>query len=195
MNKTALKIFVCFTLISTAVAVILLLINWLGIVMVGQDDFDQNFSYSPQRALADVEKQLVKTEQGFALSDPDVLPADYWCILIDAQGDVVWSQHKPTDIPTHYSLNDVAVMSRWFLKDYPVYVETAEEGLLVLGMPKDAVGKYNITYSMAWFHALPRRLIVVLAVNILFAFILALLFGRFLYRRIASLSEGVCDLQ
>ena len=155
MNKTALKIFLCFTIISAAIAVILLMINFFGFAFIGSDVPSDLVVDSPKQILSEISMTLTKTEKGFSLADPSILPADHWCILIDENGNILWSQNKPNDIPEHYSINDIAKMTRWFLNDYPVYVRAEDYGLLVLGTPKNSVGKYEITYSMEWFAHCP----------------------------------------
>ncbi len=195
MNKTALKIFLCFTAISVAVVTILLIINFLAFALVGSDESVGKNGVYPQKILKEVSETLHPTEKGFEIEDQSILPADYWCILINGRGDVIWSLNMPEDIPEHYTLNDIARMTRWFLNDYPVYVRTEENGLLVLGLPKDAVGKYDISYSMEWFDTLPRRLSVILFLNLFLAAVLAFLFGLFLYKHIVALSQGLYDLQ
>ena len=41
-------------------------------------------------------------------------------LLLDADGNVVWQWNKPDELPTHYTLGQVASFSRWYLMDYPV---------------------------------------------------------------------------
>ncbi|MCI7129376.1 MAG: HAMP domain-containing histidine kinase [Lachnospiraceae bacterium] len=195
MNKTAFKIFVCFTFLSSFIATILLVINFLGFLFVGSDTTTQIHEQSPERMLEQISDSLETEEGGFALSDESLLADDCFCILIGENGNVLWSQNMPGDIPMHYSINDVARMTRWFLNDYPVYVRTRDEGLLVLGLPKKAVGKYAMAYSMEWFDSLPRRLISILVLNLLLAAVLALLIGSFFYRRITMLTNGMSELR
>ena len=116
-------------------------------------------------------------------------------MLIDESGNVVWDQDKPDDVPDTYTINDIARMSRWFLNDYPVYTRTEDYGLLVLAKPKNAVGKYQMEYSMSWFDSLPQRLVYVLLFNLLLATVLACVFGTSLYRRIRELTRGLSDLR
>lgn len=47
----------------------------------------------------------------------------------------------------HYDVSDVAVMSRWYLEDYPVYVWKNTYGLLVLGKAQGSEGKYSMELS------------------------------------------------
>ncbi len=191
MNKTSLKIFICFTLTSAVIAVILLCVNFLGYAYIASDPGEEG---RPRKTLTLISENLTRTEHGFELAE-NVIPDNYWCVLLDENGDMVWSQNKPDDIPTHYSINDVARMTHWFLNDYPVYVRTEDYGLLVLGIPKNAVAKYEMIYSMSWFDTLPQRILTILLVNLCFAALLACIFGFRLYRRLRALTDGIADLR
>ena len=195
MNKTAFKIFICFTFLSASIATILLAINVLGLAFVGSDTTTQIHDQSPEGMLEQISDALEKEEDGFVISDDSLLAEDCFCILIGENGNVCWSQNMPSDIPMHYSINDVARMTRWFLNDYPVYVRTRDDGLLVLGLPKNAVGKYGMEYSMEWFDSLPRRVMSILVLNLMLAAVLALLIGSFFYRRIVMLTNGISELR
>lgn len=194
MNKTAFKIFIGFTFTAAVIATMLLVINFLGFAIIGSDPAINMHDKSPQGTLRRVSESLTETDGRFEMTE-GVLPSNYWCILIDGGGDVIWSQHKPDDIPEHYSINDVARMTHWYLNDYPVYVRTEEYGLLVLGIPKNTVAKYDMMYSMEWFEALPRRIIGILILNLCLAAFLAFAFGINLYRRIRALMNGINDLR
>ncbi len=195
MKKTAFKIFISFTLTASIVSMILLIVNFLGFAYVGSDvSGSRGKSNSYRKILEQIGKNLVKTEDGYELEKKDILPADYWCILIDETGKVIWSQKKPEEIPMEYSINDVARMTKWYLKDYPVYVRTEDYGLLVLGTQKDSVGKYEIIFSMEWFETLPERILNVLTLNLCLAVVLAFFIGITVYRRLYALMNGISDL-
>ncbi|MCH5210011.1 MAG: HAMP domain-containing histidine kinase [Oscillospiraceae bacterium] len=195
MNKTSLKIFICFTLTAAVIATILLVINVTGIAyIVGSDASVNLYDNSPRKTLNMVGENLTRTDNGFTLTE-DIVPDEFWCILIDENGDVIWSENMPDDIPQKYSINDVARMTHWFLNDYPVYVRTEDYGLIVLGIPKNSVAKYEMAYSMKWFDTLPQRILTILIINICFAAVFAFIFGIRLYRRLRTLMNGINDLQ
>ena len=194
MNKTSLKIFICFTLTASVVATILLVINYFGTACIVGSDISNLYDNSPRKTLAMVEENLTHTENGFVLPE-NIIPDEYWCILISENGSVIWSENMPYDIPQRYSINDVARMTRWFLNDYPVYVRTEDYGLLVIGMPKDAVAKYEMEYSMQWFDTLPQRILTIFVINLCFAAILAFIFGIRFYQRLRTLINGISDLR
>lgn len=81
-----------------------------------------------------------------------------WAMLIAENGAVVWQFDLPDEIPQTYSIQDIAIMSRSYLQDYPVFVWGREDGLLVLGYPKNSYTKltsnflpYDSVKNLPWF--------------------------------------------
>lgn len=194
MDKTILKILLCFIASSALIATLLLCINFIAMAFL-QSDGENIYPGNTRYVLEQISKNISVSGDTVTLHDESVIPAEDWCILIDEQGNVIWEQNKPADIPSHYTLNDIAKMTHWYLNDYPVYVRAEDYGLLVLGIPKNSVGKYEIEYSMAWFDSLPRRVLLILAVNLVLATLLACLFGIYLYKRLKALTRGMKDLR
>lgn len=195
MNKTAIKIFIDFVLTAALISTILLAINFSGFALIGSDSPIRFQNHSARGMLRDISNSLKRTESGFELTNDISIPDNCWCILLDENGNIVWSENKPEDIPEQYSINDIAKMTRWFLNDYPVYVSAEDYGLLVFGIPKNAVGKYDIEYSMSWFNTLPQRVIAIFLLNVILAAILACVIGMSLYKRICTLMRGIDDLR
>ena len=71
---------------------------------------------------------------------------DVWAIYIDLKGNVAWKFNAPAEIPSKYNLNDIAVLSKGYLKDYPVFINTKDDGLILLGYPKDSYVKMQSNY-------------------------------------------------
>lgn len=83
----------------------------------------------------------------------------------------MWSVNAPENIPTHYTVSDVAIFSRGYLADYPVFVWDADSGLLVLGYPKDSYTKLTSNYfSIQSIKTLPLYFSGMLAVDLLLMF-------------------------
>ncbi len=57
-----------------------------------------------------------------------------------------------------YTLSDVAVFSRWYLNDYPVKVRAVDDGLFVLGAPRNSTWKYPHGNAVAEVHFWPAWL-------------------------------------
>ena len=146
MNKTTIKIFLSFSFVAAVIATLLLIINALRLGILASDTDFLLQEHSPKSILEDIARNLKETDTGYTLSN-GTIPDDYWCILLDDNGTILWSENQPDDIPTHYSIRDIAKLTHWFLCDYPVFVRAEGYGLLILGIPKNAVGKYELIYS------------------------------------------------
>lgn len=196
MNKTVWKIFFYFVVSAVAVAIVLLVVNFFALALTASDSSNL-YGKSPRRELDEISENLVwdGTAYQCSVGDEYFAKKDIWCILINESGDVVWEHGKPAEVASHFTINDVANMTRWYVNDYPVYVRTRPDGLLVLGLPKNSVGKYFIDYSMEWFHTLPERAMGVLLLNAIAAALLAALFGIYLYRRLRVLMTGINGLK
>lgn len=132
-------------------------------------------------SIEDFSDELTHTPGGYALTQQgEAALATYnlWAILLDEHGDVVWSAHQPADVPSHYTLAEVAGFTRWYLAEYPVRVWAKDDGLLVTGAPKGTVWKYNAAYQRAELLLLPLTFLLIL--------IATLLFGRRSFRNEAA---------
>ena len=56
---------------------------------------------------------------------------DAWAMLLNEEGDVIWQQDLPENLPRSYTSAEVASFSRWYLEDYPVKVWTRPDGKLM----------------------------------------------------------------
>lgn len=199
-NFTILKIFISIVLISTVVSTLLFLISFLGMAAIASNGGDI-FPNNPRGILTKISENFSVTADdagnptSYTLADETILPEDNWCILLDENGNIIWSLHKPSDIPDHYSLNDIARLTRWYLNDYPVYVRAEDYGLFILGVPKNMVGKYSIEYTMEWFDTLFMRILSVFITIFFLSLLLCSLFGSFLYKKIRLLTEGLVKLR
>ncbi|MCI9321308.1 MAG: HAMP domain-containing histidine kinase [Lachnospiraceae bacterium] len=78
----------------------------------------------------------------------------------------------PEEIPTQYTIQDVAVFSKGYLQDYPVFVRNIDNGLLVLGYPKDSFMKLTGNYfPIRAIRIFPLFVTGILAIDILLLFL------------------------
>ena len=66
-----------------------------------------------------------------------------WAMLLDDTGNILWSGSLPENLNRSYSVADVASFSRWYLDDYPVFVYRNDFGLLVAGLPRDSMTRFD----------------------------------------------------
>ncbi len=101
----------------------------------------------------DVMEALTLTEDGYVLSEEmaqEIEAEDQWAMLLDKEGRVVWSIRKPEELPDSYTQADIARMSKWYLKGYPVHLRVWDDKTMVVGMQKDTQWKYTVEFPISW---------------------------------------------
>lgn len=113
------------------------------------------------------EKPILTADAMNALSSSNV-----WAMFLSPAGEVIWSLDLPTGIPTSFTIQDVASFSRGYLEDYPVFVRTNEQGILVLGYPQDAYTKFVPNYySIKTLQRIPIFIICTVVFNLTLLFL------------------------
>ena len=119
-----------------------------------------------------------------------------WALVMDNDsGEVVWTHELPPDIPRVFSRKDIALFSRYYLKDYPVFTYLCERGLLVLGYPKDSYFKFPANYML--IHDARRLPVVALfyvGLNIILVFVIYMFSKQKLLRTLIPLSDAISKL-
>ena len=111
-----------------------------------------------------------------------------WAIYLNANGQCYWSVDLPDEVPEAYTIQDVALFSKGYIEDYPVFVWNTNDGLLVLGYPKDSYTKLTSNYySIAALRRLPAFVLGMLGLDMLCLF-LAYYFSK---RRIIHNTEPI----
>lgn len=104
-------------------------------------------SHSPTQLLEAITEDLQQSASSYVLSDNTIAKMEQenvWCMMISNEsGNVLWNYKLPSELPQHYTLGDVAEMTRWYLQEYPVFVSNQSDELLVIGYPKDSFWKIS----------------------------------------------------
>ncbi|MDE6846472.1 MAG: HAMP domain-containing histidine kinase [Lachnospiraceae bacterium] len=138
----------------------------------------------------EVMEELTLTEEGYELSDAvqvKMEELDQWAILLNEDGKVIWSYRKPVEIKESYSQSDIARMSRYYLKDYPVYLRVWDDRIMVVGLPKYSMWKYNMEFPIPWMEYVKEVWFWI----VLFDFLLILVLSFFFTRRWSKNREQV----
>lgn len=192
--KSMMKILSRYVLSAAGIAIILLIINFAVLAAwtvqsgkIAQKDY----------SVSQLANGLTKSDGIYTLSrsvKKEIERQYQWVMLLSDDGNVIWSENLPSDVPLKYSVADVAGFTRWYLNDYPVYVWLHPDGLFVLGSARDSVWKHNIEMpqkvmdnTLVWIPA-------VLILNGVAAVLLALLFGLRLFRSLKPLAKGIEDM-
>ncbi|NBJ83889.1 sensor histidine kinase [bacterium 1XD42-94] len=171
-----------------AFALVLLLVNILAFaLMFGGIVFREYGSASPANMLeavaADLSASGISEERLQELNRNQI-----WAMLLDASGHCIWEASLPEEIPTQYTIQDVAVFSKGYLQDYPVFVRNTDNGLLVLGYPKDSFMKLTGNYfPIRAIRIFPLFITGILAIDIVLLFLVY----YFSKRKIAKNTEPI----
>lgn len=192
--KSVMKILSRYVLSAAGVALILLIINFavLAAWAVQNSRIEQK-DYSVSQ-LAD---GLTKSGGIYKLSESarnTIEKRFQWAMLLDDNGNIIWSKNLPGDVPLKYTISDVAVFTRWYLNDYPVYVWRHMDGLFVLGKAKSSEWKYGMEVPLKVMDNIRVWIPAVLILNGAAAVLLSLLFGLRLFRSLKPLTKGIEDM-
>ncbi|HEF0302184.1 TPA: HAMP domain-containing histidine kinase [Clostridioides difficile] len=197
--KYILKRFIGSSILISLLFIILniagfLLFSYMIFVSKYSVDLDTSDSRKIKSNLIMLEENLILKDGKFILNDSskEVLHKNkIWAMLINNNGDRVWGFDLPKEIPSHYTLTDVAKFSRFFLKDYPVYVWEYPNGILVTGYPKDKYTKFNLTYTIKEIKQFPMLIICMFLVNAIVIFLIALFIGLKMVKSIKPIINGI----
>ncbi len=117
-----------------------------------------------------------------------------WAMHLDDTGKVIWEDRLPDALPRQYTVPEVAAFSRWYLNDYPVYCWRNDMGLIVIASAPGSEWKYDITMRASTVEAIIYWLPALIILNLVAAFLLALLLGWRMYRAAAPVAQGLNDL-
>lgn len=143
-------------------------------------------------------KELYCSKEGVEISKKglEILEStDFvWAMALDKDGCVVWKWRLPDEIPQNYTLQDVSVFSRWYLKDYPVRTWKSGKWLLVFGCDKGKIVRYDMLMSTEAFELFPVYIKAAVLVNVMIIVLFIIGFGFRFYRSMKPVVEGIDKL-
>ncbi|MBE6023405.1 MAG: HAMP domain-containing histidine kinase [Cellulosilyticum sp.] len=192
--KGSLKIIRHYLFLTTIVALLLLIINF--IVAMSWTYSGMKYSTSNYN-IEKISNGLTLQSDTFSLSPEasEILHSQCsWAMLLDDTGNVIWQFNLPNDIPHSYTASQIAGFSKWYLKDYPVRVWSHPNGLLVVANPQNSLWKLQLEAPENMLYAAPYWLLVLIISNILGAILLSLLLGLRFFKSLKEIVLGIEDL-
>lgn len=128
-----------------------------------------------------VMEALTPTPDGFMLDgemEEEFAQKDQWAMLLDENGQVVWSIRKPEELQDEYSRSDIARMSKWYLKGYPVQTRVWDDRIMVVGMQKETMWKYNLEFSIPWMDFVKWTILAFLFINFAWIVVFSFVFTK-----------------
>ena len=192
--KNVLKLTRRFVGILMASMVLLLLLNFIVLAVLLQNHAPKE---SPWDTANEAASALRKTETGYILSDElteKLMEADIWAIFIeDGTQTVVWqTSDLPDSIPKEYSLSDIAALTSGYIDGFPTFTGESENGLMVLGYPKDSFWKLiRPTWEYSLIANMPKIALTVLAINLILLFLISFIADSRLLRSVKPFVGGI----
>ena len=124
----------------------LVILNIAAFAFTFYNAVSKNFgSISPQNML----KQVAAASSSNGITNEAermIITHSLWAMYLNMEGSCNWTVNLPEEIPTEYSIQDIAIFSKGYLNDYPVFVWSDANGLLVIGYPKNSYMKITSNY-------------------------------------------------
>lgn len=155
---------------------------------------------SPYNVAIQTGKALQISESGYILQEDistQLKEQDIWAFVVDNDTlQIVWkTENVPDTIPTSYSLSDIADLSVGYLHGYPTYTGETENGIVVLGYPKDSFWKHTrASWNYNFFAHLPQIVFIVLAVNITVILLIYVIANMKFLKPVKPIIKGIQDL-
>lgn len=178
----------------------LLLLFILNFALLAVYALNQASNSKPWARAVEVADHLLQDGKGYVLTEDTALELqkeNVWAILIDNETmKVVWqTENLPAAIPMSYAVSDIASLTRGYIDGYPTFTGGAENGLVVLGYPKDSFWKHMWpSWDYTLIANLPKTVLSVLAINIALIFIIYVIANYKLLKSVKPIVSGIQTL-
>lgn len=118
-----------------------------------------------------------------------------WAMLLDdKQGTILWKHNFPEELPSIYTLSDIALLSRYYLKDYPTYTWKHPQGLIVLGFPKNSMTKIIGTISVFEANEIVWKIIAIIICDLFILFFIYFTIDRKTLKSVVNILDAIKSL-
>lgn len=192
--KSVPKLIRRFVAIMLLSSVLLIILNFTLLVIY---TLNQSPNGSPWTTAQEVADNLSRDSNGYVLTEEKAIElqnTNIWAFFIDnATMKVVWqTDNLPETVPTSYTVSDIASLTRGYIDGYPTFTGETENGLVVLGYPKDSFWKHMWpSWDYNLIANLPKTVLSVLAINIALIFIIYVIANSKLLKSVKPIVSGI----
>lgn len=192
--KSVPKLIRRFVGIMLLSSVLLIILNFTLLVIY---TLNQSPNGSPWTTAQEVADNLLQDSNGYILTEEtanELQNTNVWALFIDnATMKVVWqTDNLPETIPMSYTVSDIASLTRGYIDGYPTFTGEAENGLVVLGYPKDSFWKHMWpSWDYNLIANLPKTVLSILAINIALIFIIYVIANSKLLKSVKPIVSGI----
>ena len=175
-------------------SVLLIILNFALLVIY---TLNQVPNGSPWITAQEVADNLVQNANGYILDKNTALELqnmNVWAIFIDNETmKVVWqTDNLPRTIPMSYTVSDIASLTRGYIDRYPTFTGEAENGIVVLGYPKNSFWKHMWpSWDYNSIANLPKTFLSVFAINVALIFIIYVAANSRLLKSVKPIVSGI----
>lgn len=151
----------------------------------------------PWMTAGEAAEALEKTDKGYVMTEEiskKLEDENVWAVYIDNDTrQVVWkTKNIPDTVPMAYSISDIAGLTRGYIDGYPTFTGQAEDGLMVLGYPRDSFWKHMWpSWDYYMIKNLPRTALIALAANGAVIFLIYVIANSMLLKSVKPITEGI----
>ncbi|MDE6626956.1 MAG: HAMP domain-containing histidine kinase [Lachnospiraceae bacterium] len=192
--KSILKLIRRFVNILWVSTILIIVLNIVILAIIASK---QAAGRSPWTTAVETAKGLKRTKNGYELSKDmmsELESENVWAICIDNNTHkVVWhTDNLPQEIPMEYSISEIAFFGRGYVKDYPTFTGGTEDGLVVLGYPKERYWKEMYpSWDYDFIANLPKTLLSMLGCNISLIFLIYVITNTKMLKSVRPIAEGI----
>ena len=183
--------FVGILLLSTILVIV------LNIIILAVISTSQTANGRPWTTAKKTAEALQETETGYILSgdiSDQLNRENAWAIYIDNDTlEVKWhTENLPDTVPLQYTISDIASLTRGYIDGYPTYTGESENGLVVVGYPKDRYWKHMYpSWDYDFIKNAPYTVLIVIGVNIFLIFLIYIIANSKLLKSVKPITNGI----
>lgn len=173
----------------------------LNIVLLAVFTARQAPNAYPWKTAEEAADALQQTDDGgYCLPDAvslELKNSNVWAIFIENETkQVKWqTANLPETIPLSYTLADIASLTRGYIDGYPTFTGETENGLIVLGYPKESFWKHMYpSWDYEFIANFPKTVLAVLAINAALIFLIYAEANSKLLKSIKPIVNGIQSL-
>lgn len=178
--------------------ILLLVLNFILLAAYAANQAPNAYPWKTAKEVADTLRQVGDGE--YELPDAiasELKDSNAWAIFIDNETkQVKWkTDNLPETIPMVYTLSAIASLTRGYIDGYPTFTGETENGLVVLGYPKDSFWKHMWpSWDYDTIANMPKTVLSVLAINTALIFLIYIVTNAKLLKSINPIVNGIQSL-
>ncbi len=173
---------------------LILITNFIILAIIAATQAPNGYPWETAEQAAE---SIEESEQGYMMPDKmieELNAQNAWAVYIDNEtGECVWhSDNLPDTVPLEYTVSDIANLTRGYIDGYPTFTGESENGLMILGYPKDSYWKHMWpSWDYQFIANLPKTVLIVLALNILIIFLIYIAANAKLLKSVKPITDGI----